>query len=98
LNAPHPWNLEKQNHLGGYASFGVREDIVLHSLFLDGNTFREGPRVKRIPFVWQKEIGAGLSMGSTSLDGRLITRSQEYTTGRRYAPYGTISMTRRGAF
>jgi lipid A 3-O-deacylase len=98
LNAPHPWNLGKQNHPGVYASFGVREDVVLHSLFLDGNTFRGGPRVKRIPFVWQKEIGAGISMGSTSLDGRLITRSQEYTTGRRYAPYGTISMTRRGAF
>ena len=97
-NALHPWNLEKKNHPGAYASLGVREDIVLHSLFLDGNTFRGGPRVKRIPFVWQKEIGAGFSMGSTSLDGRLITRSQEYTTGRRYAPYGTISMTRRGAF
>jgi hypothetical protein len=81
-----------------YASFGVREDIVLRSLFLDGNTFRRGPRVKRIPFVWQKEIGGGISMGSTSLDGRLITRSQEFTTGRRYTPYGTISFTRRGAF
>jgi lipid A 3-O-deacylase len=98
LNAPHPWNLEKRSHLGAYASFGVREDIVLHSLFLDGNTFREGPRVKRIPFVWQKEIGAGISAGSISVDGRLITRSQEFTTGRRYAPYGTIAMTRRGAF
>lgn len=98
LNAPHPWNLEKQNHPGVYASFGLREDIVLHSLFLDGNTFQSGPRVKRIPFVWQKEIGTGLSMGSISLDGRLITRSQEYTTGRRYLPYGTISMTRHGAF
>jgi hypothetical protein len=98
LNSPHPWNLEKQNHPGVYASFGLREDIVLHSLFLDGNTFRGGPRVKRIPFVWQKEIGGGISMGSTSLDGRLITRSQEFTTGRRYAPYGTISFTRRGAF
>jgi hypothetical protein len=98
LNAPHPWNLEKQNRPGVYASFGVREDLVLRSLFLDGNTFREGPRVKRIPFVWQKEIGVGVAMGSISLDGRLITRSQEYTTGRRYAPYGTISLTRRGAF
>jgi hypothetical protein len=98
LNAPHPWNLGKQNHPGVYTSFGLREDIVLHSLFLDGNTFREGPRVKRIPFVWQKEIGAGISMSSISLDLRLITRSQEYTTGRRYAPYGTISLTRRGAF
>ena len=98
FNAPHPWSLRKQNHPGLYASFGLREDIVLHNLFLDGNTFRRGPRVMRLPFVWQKEIGAGISMGSTSLDAQLITRSQEYTTGRRYAPYGTIAMTRRGAF
>jgi hypothetical protein len=98
LNAPHPWKFKKEKHPGVYASFGLREDIVLHSLFLDGNTFREGPRVKRIPFVWQKEIGTGISMSSISLDLRLITRSQEYTTGRRYLPYGTISITRRGAF
>jgi hypothetical protein len=98
LNSPHPWNLEKQNHLGVYASFGAREDIVLHNLFLDGNTFRASPRVKRIPFVWQKELAAGISMGSISLEYLLITRSQEFTTGRPYHPYGTISLTRRGAF
>ena len=98
LNSPHPWNLEKQNHLGVYASFGAREDIVLHNLFLDGNTFRASPRVKRIPFVWQKELAAGISMGSISLDYLLTVRSQEFTTGRPYHPYGTISLTRRGAF
>jgi hypothetical protein len=98
LNSPHPWNLEKQNHPGVYASFGAREDIVLHNLFLDGNTFRASPRVKRIPFVWQKELAAGISMGSISLDYLLTVRSQEFTTGRPYHPYGTISLTRRGAF
>lgn len=98
LNSPHPWNLEKQNHLGVYASFGAREDIVLHNLFLDGNTFRASPRVKRIPFVWQKELAAGISMGSISLDYLLTVRSQEFTTGRPYHQYGTVSLTRRGAF
>lgn len=98
VNAEHPWNLDKSRGLGGYASFGVREDIVLHSLFLDGNTFRSGPRVERIPFVWQKELGAGISMGSISLDCRLIVRSQEFTTGRAYHQYGTVALTRRGAF
>jgi hypothetical protein len=98
LNPPHPWNLEKQNHLGVYASFGAREDIVLHNLFLDGNTFRASPRVTRIPFVWQKELAAGISMGSISLDYLLTVRSQEFTTGRPYHPYGTISLARRGAF
>jgi hypothetical protein len=98
LNAPHPWEFNRHRGIGAYASFGVREDVVLHNLFLDGNTFRTGPHVKRVPFVWQKEIGAGLSMGSISLEYQLITRSQEFTTGRRYHPYGTVSLTRRGAF
>jgi hypothetical protein len=98
LNAPHPWEFNRHRGIGAYASFGVREDVVLHNLFLDGNTFRAGPHVKRVPFVWQKEIGAGLSMGSISLEYQLITRSQEFTTGRRYHPYGTVSLTRRGAF
>ena len=98
LNAEHPWNFEPHHHLGAYASFGAREDIVLHNLFLDGNTFRASPRVKRIPFVWQKELAAGISMGSMSLDYLLTVRSQEFTTGRRYHPYGTVSLTRHGAF
>lgn len=97
-NAEHPWIFDRARSLGGYASFGVREDIVLHSLFLDGNTFRSGPSVERIPFVWQKELGAGISMGSVSFDCRLIVRSQEFTTGRPYHQYGTVSLTRRGAF
>jgi lipid A 3-O-deacylase len=98
LNAEHPWNFDRARSLGGYASFGVREDIVLHSLFLDGNTFRSGPSVDRIPFVWQKELGAGISMGSILFDCRLIVRSQEFTTGRPHHQYGTVSLTRRGAF
>ena len=98
FNAPHPWNFENHRRLGAYASFGVREDVVLRSFFLDGNTFRGGPRVERIPFVWQKELAAGISMGSISLDYRETVRSKEFTTGRGYHPYGTISLTRHGAF
>jgi len=98
FNAEHPWNFEKHRRLGVYASFGAREDLVLHNFSLDGNTFRAGPRVERIPYVWQKEVAAGISMGSISLDYLLTTRSQEFTTGRRYHPYGTVSLTRRGAF
>jgi lipid A 3-O-deacylase len=97
LNAEHPWNFEKRRRLGTYISFGGREDLVLHSFFLDGNTFRAGPRVARIPYVWQSELGAGISFGSISLDYQKIMRSQEFTTGR-YQRYGTVSMTRRGAF
>jgi len=98
LNADHPWMLEKRRGLGMHASFGARGDIVLRSLFLDGNTFRTSPRVKRVPFIWQKEIGVGISLWSISLDYQITTRSKEFTTGRRYHPYGTVSLTRRGQF
>jgi lipid A 3-O-deacylase len=94
----HPWNFERSRRFGAYASFGVREDAVLHNLFLDGNTFRDGPRVKRVPFVWQEELAGGVSVGSISLHYQRIVRGQEFTTGRRYHPYGTISVTRHGAF
>jgi lipid A 3-O-deacylase len=98
LNAEHPWNMEKHHGVGGHASIGARGDIVLHSLFLDGNTFRSGPRVTRVPLVWQHEAGVGVSIGSTSVDYRRIVRSREFTDGPRYHSYGTISLTRRGAF
>jgi hypothetical protein len=98
LNPEHPWNVEKHHGVGAHVSFGAREDVVLHNIFLDGNTFRAGPHVERVPFVFQKELGAGISMGSISLEYQLVVRSAEFTTGRAYHPYGTLSLTRRGAF
>lgn len=98
MNSEHPWMLEKHRGIGVHALFGVRGDLVLRNLFLDGNTFRSGPRVQHVPFVWQKEMGVGISIGSISLDYQQSVRSDEFTTGRRYHPYGTVSFTRRGQF
>ena len=98
INDVHPWMLEQAHGVGLHASFGARGDFVLRNLFLDGNTFRSGPRVKRIPFVWQKSVGGGISFSSFSLDYQQTIRSKEFTTGRRYSSYGTISLTRRGQF
>lgn len=97
-NADHPWVLNPSKGFGLYASLGVRQDLILRNLFLDGNTFRSGPRVHRNPWVWQKDIGFGLKAGSVLLEYRKTVRSKEFTTGRRYHPYGTISLTRRGMF
>ena len=98
LNDRHPWMLAKKGGFGVHASFGARQDLVVRNLFLDGNTFRSGPRVKRIPFVWQKDLGAGVSFGSICLDYQKVVRSREFTTGRRHQPFGTIAVTRRGQF
>lgn len=94
----HPWNFGKTRRVGAYISLGARENLVLRNLFLDGNTFRGGPRVKRIPFVWQQELASGISVGSISLAYQRIVRDKEFTTGRPSHAYGTISLTRHGAF
>jgi lipid A 3-O-deacylase len=98
FNADHPWVLNSSRGFGVQASFGIRQDLVLRNLFLDGNTFRSGPRVHRTPLVWQKEIGFGIKAGTLLLEYRKTVRSREFSTGRRYHPYGTISLTRRGLF
>jgi hypothetical protein len=99
MNAPHPFGYG-DSHLppGIYLSFGVQGEAIAHNLFLDGNTFEHGPRVKRTPFVWQKEGAIGFSYGTISLDYRGVVRSREFTGGRRYHPYGTLAFTRRGVF
>jgi len=98
FNADHPWVLSPSRDFGLQASFGMRQDLVLRNLFLDGNTFRSGPRVQRIPWVWQKEIGFGVKAGTVLLEYRKTVRSKEFSAGRRYHPYGTIALTRRGVF
>jgi len=62
LNGEHPWNFDRARRLGGYASFGVREDIVLHSCFWMGtlsvrdrasNGFHSSGRRSSVPvFQW----------------------------------------------
>ncbi|MFL5559127.1 MAG: lipid A deacylase LpxR family protein [Gemmatimonadaceae bacterium] len=99
VNAPNPWNFESDRHpFGLYASFGAREDLVVHSIFLDGNTFRRGPRVDRVSFVFQREWSMGTVLGRTSLEYRSIVRGREFTSRPRSHPYGTVLLTRRGAF
>ena len=98
FNTDHPWVLNPSRGFGLHASFGIRQDLVLRNLFLDGNTFRSGPRVQRTPWVWQREISFGVKAKTVLLEYRKTVRSKEFTTGRRYQPYGTISITRRGLF
>lgn len=98
INDVHPWMLDKPHGIGVHASVGVRGDLVLRNIFLDGNTFRSSPRVTRIPFVRQKETAAGISFGAISLDYKMVVRGKEFSSGRKYAPYGILSLARRGQF
>jgi lipid A 3-O-deacylase len=77
---------------GVFVAGGVREEWVGRNLFLDGNTFRGGPRVEKLAFVPQAEVGVGVRLGWLGLGYRAIYRGREYRTQATAHPWGSISL------
>lgn len=92
---PHPWAGPSRGdpRVAVFATGAVRGDWVVRNLFLDGNTFRGGPRVDRIPLVAETEVGAGVRAGGVALAFRVVTRGREYTSEPDPHRYSTISLT-----
>ncbi len=84
-HVPHPWldSGEQSSWWSIYLSGKAREDLVLHNIFLDGNTFDSHSQVKRNPFVNQRETGAGLRIGLVTAEYRAVIRQREYTSRER---------------
>jgi lipid A 3-O-deacylase len=77
----NPWFVSSGASPGRFSIFAFgkeREDLVLHDIFLDGNTFRNGRSVERVPFVWQEEAGGGFRIGAVTVEYRAVERQREY--------------------
>lgn len=91
----HPWSPSREAgapRAAVYALGGVRGEWVLRDLFLDGSTFRSGPRVEKLPGVGEVEAGAGVRLHRVSLEYRVVTRGREYRTQPRAHRYSTLSL------
>jgi hypothetical protein len=77
---------------GVYVAAGVREDWVGRNLFLDGSTFGGGPRVRKLPFVPQAELGAGVRLGWLGFGYRATFRGREYRTQGTPHAWGSLSL------
>jgi hypothetical protein len=77
---------------GVYAVAAVRGEWVGRNLFLDGNTFRESPSVRRRPFVPQAEVGVGTHLGWLGFEYRTTWRGREYRTQAKPHGWGSISL------
>jgi hypothetical protein len=78
---PHPWLRSSSVAPDRYSVFAFgkqREDLVLHDIFLDGNTFGRSRSVKRAPLVWQEEAGAGIKLQAVTVEYRAVARQLEY--------------------
>lgn len=76
-----------------YVLAAAREEWVARNLFLDGSTFRDGPRVRKRPFVAQAEAGAGARIGRVGVEYRAVFRGSEYRSQASAHAWGSISIT-----
>lgn len=78
---------------GAYLAGALRQEGVARDLFLDGNTFREGPRVTKRPFVAQAELGVGVRVRRVEARYRAVWRGREYRTQTEPHRYGSLTFT-----
>ncbi|HSU14871.1 lipid A deacylase LpxR family protein [Longimicrobium sp.] len=93
---PHPWSRAADAGAGPvsiYALAGVREDAVARDLFLDGHG--GSPRVRREPFVWQRELGAGAHVAGVTLEYRATTQARQYRTASGPHTWSSFELTYR---
>lgn len=72
---------------------GVDARIVARSLFLDGNSFRAGPRVESFPIVADFDVGLTTRWRTFAINTTYILRTREHPAQRRPSGIGAISAT-----
>ncbi|WP_424814583.1 lipid A deacylase LpxR family protein [Roseococcus sp. YIM B11640] len=77
---------------GWYAFAGVEGRAVAHNIFLDGNTWRDGPRVDREPLVGDASLGFAIMYRRARLTATYTIRSREFEGQRGNSQYGSIAV------
>jgi hypothetical protein len=89
------WNLEHPWLPGGRPfelalSGGISGEAVARDLFLDGNTFRRGPRVGHEPFIASGSWGATGHYRWLTLEYRVESDSRAYGAGPKWHPWASM--------
>jgi len=86
---PHPW-LPAAAGTSVALVGGISGQAVARNLFLDGNTFHDGPRVGHEPFVGSGEIGIELRYRAFSLAYRAVSDTRAYAAGPKWHPWSSM--------
>lgn len=94
-NVPSLWSAgqTRRSGLSVFGIAGVRQDAVARNLFLDGNTFRAGPRVTKHSWVREVELGIGLRWHRVGVEWRTMHRQREYRTQPEPHRFSSIAVT-----
>lgn len=85
----HPWlPVARTPELSVFAGgFG---QAVARDIFLDGNSFRAGPRVGHRPFIGAGEMGLSIRYGAFDLGYRATNETRSWSGGPTWHPWGTL--------
>lgn len=81
------------NQFSFFVFAGLHGYAVAHDLFLDGNTFHDGPSVDRRPFVGTAEMGVGVRWGRCQLVYAHVMQSLEFDQQDSGQKFGSITAT-----
>jgi hypothetical protein len=91
----------RPQHVTWSLFLGAEARAVAWDIFLDGNTFKDSPGVKRNPFVLESRVGItshfpvsdGWGVTGVRLDISHIHRTREFTTQDKSDRYGSFKLT-----
>jgi len=75
-----------------YVFAGLEGQAVAHNIFLDGNTFRDGPSVTRNPLVAEAQVGLAIFVGDVRIAYTHVMKSPEFEERDRWQQYGSLSL------
>ncbi|NBX02474.1 MAG: lipid A deacylase LpxR family protein [Alphaproteobacteria bacterium] len=78
--------------LGGYLFTTIGERAVARNIFLDGNTFADGPHVDKKWAVGSLQVGAAMTYGNTRLSYTQVFMTKEYDTQQHAAVFGALTL------
>jgi len=71
---------------------GLEGRAVARNIFLDGNTFGNSYSVDKKPFVWDANIGLGLTYDRIRISYTLVYRAREFETQDKGDVFGALSV------
>ncbi len=86
---------EPTKPFSAYVFAGIDARAVGHNIFLDGNTFRDGPSVDKNVFVGDLLFGWAVAYDRFRVAFTHVIRTREYKTQASTEQFGAVSLTAR---
>ncbi|MDA8404652.1 MAG: lipid A deacylase LpxR family protein [Desulfobacteraceae bacterium] len=85
-------NARMSSKIGVQLFVSMEGRAVLRNIFLDGNTFTNGPSVNKKPAVGDFMTGIAFSLGQGQLSFAYVTRSKEFDTQKKAEQFASINL------